>query len=92
MATPKKLEGQSRPSEDDALDVEIPRNGTLPPYAQPDKDQWWYWSDEWQFGEQQITDDRAAGRSGPVFTSGAEFLAALSELAATDRAVDSSSR
>ena len=52
--------------------------GTVPE-SQRDKDQWWYWTDEWQAGEQQITADRAAGRRGPVFASGDEFLAALRE-------------
>ena len=52
----------------------------------------WYWTDEWQAGEQQIVEDRAAGRRGPVFASGDEFLAALRETAASDRASDSSSR
>ena len=62
------------------------------PCSQRDNDQWWYWTDEWQAGEQQITEDRAAGRRGPVFASGDEFLAALREAAATDGAVDRSSR
>ena len=62
------------------------------PCSQRDKDQWWYWTDEWQAGEQQIVEDRAAGRSGPVFASGDEFLAALREAAATDGAGDSTSR
>ena len=43
----------------------------------------WYWTDEWQAGEQQIAEDRAAGKQGPVFSSGAEFLAALRETAAS---------
>ena len=77
----------------DELDVEMTSDGILfRPCSQRDKDQWWYWTDEWQAGEQQITEDRAAGRLGPVFASGDEFLAALREAAATDGAGDSSSR
>ena len=38
------------------------------------------------------TEDRTAGRRGPVFTSGEEFLAVLRETAAADRASDSSMR
>lgn len=56
------------------------------------KDQWWYWTGEWQAGERQISEDRAAGIRGPVFASGDEFLAALRRVAATGGAVDSSSR
>ena len=62
------------------------------PCSQRDEDQRWYWTDEWQAGEQQITEDRAAGWRGPVFACGDEFLAALRQLATADRAGDSSSR
>ena len=64
----------------------------LPACSQRDKDQWWYWTGEWQAGEQQIAQDRAAGRRGPVFADGDEFLAALREAAAADGAGDSTSR
>lgn len=50
-----------------------------------------YWTDAWQAGEQQILEDRAAGRRGPVFDSGDEFLTALREAAATGGASDSGS-
>lgn len=62
------------------------------PCSQRDKAQWWYWTGEWQSGEQQITEDRAAGRRGPVFASGDEFLAALRQLATTDGPGGSGSR
>ena len=61
-------------------------------WAPTGKDQWWYWTDEWQAGEQQIAQDRTAGTRGPVFASGDEFLAALREAVATDGAVESISR
>ena len=64
----------------------------LRPGSQRDEAQWWYWTDEWQAGEQQISEDRAAGRRGPVFASGDEFLAALRHLVTTDEPGDSSSR
>ena len=64
----------------------------LRPRSQRDQDQWWYWTDRWQAGEQQIVEDRAAGRRGPVFASGDEFLATLRETATTDGAGDSNSR
>ena len=93
VTIPKSLRRQARLSEGDELDVEMTSDGILlRPCSQRDKDQWWYWTDEWQAGEQQITEDRAAGRRGPVFASGDEFLAALREAAATDGAGDSTSR
>lgn len=90
VTIPKDLRRQARLSEGDELDVEMTSDGILfRPCSQRDQDQWWYWTDEWQAGEQQITEDRAAGRRGPVFASGDEFLASLREAAATDRASDS---
>lgn len=75
------------------LDVEMTRDGLSPgSCSQRDEDQRWYWTDEWQAGEQQITQDRAAGSRGPVFASGNEFLAALRQVAATDGPGDSSAR
>ena len=75
------------------MDVETTSDGILPrPCSQRDEDQWWYWTDEWQAGEQQISADRAAGGRGPVFASGDEFLAALREAATAAGAGDSSSR
>ena len=93
VTIPKNLRQQARLSEGDELDVEMTSDGILlRPCAQRDQDQWWYWTDEWQAGEKQIVEDRAAGRRGPVFASGDEFLAALREAAASDGAGDSSSR
>ena len=90
VTIPKNLRRQARLSEGDELDAEMISDGILlRPCSLRDKDQWWYWTDEWQAGEQQITEDRAAGRRGPVFASGDEFLAALREAVATDGAVDS---
>jgi len=93
VTIPKNLRRQARLSEGDELDVEMTSDGILlRPCAQRDQDQWWYWTDEWQAGEQQIVEDRAAGRRGPVFACGDEFVAALRETAASDGAGDSSSR
>ena len=93
VTIPKSLRRQARLSEGDELDVEMAGDGMLlRPCSQREQDQWWYWTDEWQAGEQQIVEDRAAGRRGPVFACGDEFLAALREAAATDGAVDGTSR
>ena len=90
VTIPKSLRRQARLNEGDELNVEITRDGILlRPCSQ--QDQSWYWTDEWQVGEQQIAEDRAAGRRGPVFASGDEFLAALREVSAVE-AGDSGSR
>lgn len=92
VTIPKSLRRQARLKEGDELDVEITRDGILfRPCSQQDQDQSWYWTEEWQVGEQQIAEDRAAGRRGTVFASGDEFLAALREVAAVE-ASDSGSR
>ena len=92
VTIPKDLRRQACLSEGDELDVLVTSDGILlRPCAQRDEGQWWYWTDEWQAGEQQISRDRAAGRRGPMFASGDEFLAALHE-AANDGAGDRSSR
>ena len=80
VTIPKNLRRQARLSEGDELHVEMTSEGILlRPCSQRDEDQWWYWTDEWQ-----IAEDRAAGRRGPVFASGEEFLAALREAATAD--------
>ena len=85
-------QAQARLGEGDELDVEVTAGGILRPCSQRDEDQWWYWTDEWQAGEQQISEGRAAGRRGPVFASGDELLAALRHLPTTDGPGDNSSR
>ena len=93
VTVPESLRRQAHLGEGDELDVEMTSDGILlGPCSQREQDQWWYWTDEWQAGERQITEDRAAGRRGPVFASGDDFLAALREAAANDGAGDSSSR
>ena len=47
-----------------------------------------YWTDEWQAGEREMDADVAAGRHGPVFSSGADFLAALREIAGLEPSGD----
>lgn len=43
----------------------------------------------WQAKEREMEADLAAGRHGPVFSSGAEFLAALREIAGLGPSSDS---
>jgi AbrB family looped-hinge helix DNA binding protein len=49
----------------------------LTPATLVPRDQSWYWSRDWQAGEQAANADLAAGRRGRVFDSDEEFLAAL---------------
>jgi antitoxin (DNA-binding transcriptional repressor) of toxin-antitoxin stability system len=42
-----------------------------------DPDQAWFWTPEWQAGEREIDEDRAAGIQGREFDSGEDFLAYL---------------
>ena len=93
VTIPKNLRRQARLSEGDELDAEMTSDGILVRSCSlRDEDHWWYWTEEWQAGGQQVSEDRDTGRRGPVFASGEELLAALRELAATDGAGDSSSR
>ena len=83
VAIPEDLRRAACLSGGDELDAEMTSDGILlRPVGKRDPDQWWYWTDEWQAGEQEIAEDRAAGRRGPVFSSGTEFLEALREVAA----------
>lgn len=78
VAIPEDLCRAARISGGDELDAEVTSEGILlRPVGKRDPDQWWYWTDEWQAGEREIAEDHAAGRRGPVFASGAEFLEAL---------------
>lgn len=43
-----------------------------------DPDQWWFWTEEWQKGEREADEDKAAGRVSAPMT-GEEFLADSSE-------------
>ncbi|MBA4179943.1 MAG: AbrB family transcriptional regulator [Anaerolinea sp.] len=45
-----------------------------------DPDQWWYWTEEWQKGEREVEEDKAAGRVSGPFTD-EEFTAELERLA-----------
>ena len=82
VTIPKPLRHAVGLCEGDELDAEVAGDGILLRPRQPrDPEQWWYWTEEWQAAEREIEDDLAADRRGPVFSSGAEFLAALREIA-----------
>lgn len=92
VTIPKQLREAARLNEGDEFEVEMTGEGILlRPRMERDPSQWWYWTDEWQAGEQQIAEDRAAGRRGPVFSSGADFLAGLREAAESEATTDGTS-
>ena len=81
VAIPEDLRRAACLSEGDKLSAEMTSSGILlRPVGKQDPDQWWYWTDEWQAGEREIDEDHAAGKRGPVFASGTEFLEALHEV------------
>lgn len=72
------------------FDAELTDDGILlRPRLGRDADQWWFWTEEWQAKELEAEADIAAGRHGPVFSSGEEFLTALRELAGLGPGSDS---
>ena len=81
VTIPKPLRHAVGLCEGDELDAEVAGDGILLRPRQPrDPEQRWYWTEEWQAKERETEADLAAGRHGPVFSSGAEFLAALREM------------
>ena len=90
VTIPKPLRQAAGLCEGDELDAEATGDGILlRPRQSRDPEQWWYWTEEWQTKEQEAEADLAAGRRGPVFSSGEEFLAALREIASLEPSSDS---
>lgn len=84
LTLPQQIRRQLGLHEGDNLIVSVEDGRVvLPPATLIPRDQAWYWTEEWQAGEQEIERDRAAGKRGRVFTSDEEFLDAL-ERAADD--------
>ncbi len=82
VTLPKELRLAAGLHDGDELEAEVVSDGILlRPCAERDPDQEWYWTPEWQEGENQIEVDRAAGRLGPTFDSADEFLDGLRALA-----------
>ena len=93
VTIPKSLRHAVGLSAGDELDAEVAGDGILLRPRQPrDPEQWWYWTEEWQAREREMEADLAAGRHGPVFSSGTEFLATLREIAGLESSNDGTAR
>ena len=63
--------------EGEPLNVRVTEDGILLARAEePDPDQWWFWTPEWQAKEREADEDLAAGRF-TRYSSDEEFRAAL---------------
>ena len=77
LTLPEEIRTAARLEEGDLLEAEITENGILlRPQNVIDATQAWFWTVEWQAGEREADADAAAGRS-ETFSSGEEFIAAL---------------
>ena len=77
MTLPEDIRAAAHLEEGDILEIEmLPEGLLIRPHKLIDATQAWFWSPEWQKGEQEADADLAAGRleSAP---SGEEFVAAL---------------
>ena len=77
VTLPDAIRRAAHLEEGDLLEAELTADGILlRPQKVIDSTQAWFWSPEWQAGEREADADRDAGRV-ESFTSGQEFLAAL---------------
>jgi len=77
LTLPEEIRAAARLEEGDLLEAEMTAEGILlRPQKVVDASQAWFWSPEWQEGEQEATADLVAGRV-ETFQSGEEFLDAL---------------
>lgn len=77
LTLPEEIRRAARLEEGDLLEAELTEEGILlRPQRVVDAAQAWFWSAEWQAGEQAAEADLAAGRV-ETFGSGEEFLDAL---------------
>src|SRR5437899_8283587 len=78
LTLPEEIRSAAHLEEGDLLEAEITADGILlRPQKVIDATQAWFWTPEWQAGEREADTDLAAGRA-ETFTSGGEFLDALS--------------
>lgn len=79
VTLPDEIRRQANLTEGDLVEVSYASGAiVMRPKKLIDADQAWFWSDEWQRGEREASDDVAAGRVRR-FDSAEEFLTALDE-------------
>ena len=77
LTLPDEIRKAAHLEEGDLLEAELTPGGILlRPRKLIDATQAWFWAPEWQAGERQADEDRAAGRS-ESFGSGDELVEAL---------------
>lgn len=63
VTIPRAIREAAHLRENDAVDVELTPDGILlRPRRAPDPTQAWFWTPEWQAGEREADEDKAAGR------------------------------
>jgi AbrB family looped-hinge helix DNA binding protein len=81
ITLPEEVRRAAKLDEGDLLEIELQDEGVivLRPVGTIDRNQAWFWTDEWQRGERQASEDIKAGRT-TRFESGEELLRYLDEL------------
>lgn len=79
VTLPDNIRQAANLAEGDYLEVTVSRGAiVMRPKKLIDADQAWFWTEEWQRGEREASEDIATGRSRR-FDSAAEFLDTLDE-------------
>ncbi len=77
LTIPREIREAAKLEDGDPIEIElVPEGILLRPRKPSDTTQDWFWTPEWQAGEQEAAADLAAGRS-TRYESDEEFLAAL---------------
>ncbi len=86
LTIPREIREAAQLEDGDPIEIElVPEGILLRPQKPIDTTQAWFWTPEWQAGEQEATADLAAGRS-TRYESDEDFLAALNVSPASGRA------
>jgi AbrB family looped-hinge helix DNA binding protein len=77
ITLPDGVRRAARLSEGDYLDIRVEQGAiVMRPKKLIDADQAWFWTDEWQRGEREASNDIAAGRTRGSTTAG-DFIESL---------------
>ena len=79
VTLPEEIRRAAHVAEGDYVEVSVEQGSiVMRPKKLIDADQAWFWTEEWQRGEREATDDLAGGRVTPA-ESADDFLKALEE-------------
>jgi antitoxin PrlF len=78
LTLPEDVRKAARLQEGDLLEAEVSDSGEviLRPLATVDRSQAWFWTQDWQAGEREATEQARRGE-GEAFPTSADFLDAL---------------